>query len=98
MTRTVRDLATGADLEFSPLGPSRLRGVPGRVGAVRRLEPLARQPRGTDALEDRAEVGQDAFLLEDEQDADDQAERARDDADRDVDPLARAGSQRRLSR
>ncbi len=29
VTRTVRDLATGTDLSFSPLGSVRLRGVPG---------------------------------------------------------------------
>lgn len=29
VTRTVRDLATGADLEFKPLGSVSLRGVPG---------------------------------------------------------------------
>ena len=29
MTRTVRDLATGTDLEFTPLGSVALRGVPG---------------------------------------------------------------------
>ena len=30
VTRTVRDLATGADLQFEPLGPATLRGVPGK--------------------------------------------------------------------
>jgi class 3 adenylate cyclase/dihydrofolate reductase len=30
VTRTVRDLATGTDLEFAPLGSVSLRGVPGR--------------------------------------------------------------------
>jgi class 3 adenylate cyclase len=30
VTRTVRDLATGTDLEFVPLGPVALRGVPGQ--------------------------------------------------------------------
>ena len=29
VTRTVRDLATGIDLVFAPLGPVTLRGVPG---------------------------------------------------------------------
>jgi class 3 adenylate cyclase/dihydrofolate reductase len=29
VTRTVRDLATGTDLAFAPLGPTNLRGVPG---------------------------------------------------------------------
>ncbi len=29
VTKTVRDLATGTDLGFSPLGPASLRGVPG---------------------------------------------------------------------
>jgi class 3 adenylate cyclase len=29
VTRTVRDLATGADLAFEPLGSVELRGVPG---------------------------------------------------------------------
>jgi class 3 adenylate cyclase len=29
VTRTVRDLATGTDLVFEPLGPVKLRGVPG---------------------------------------------------------------------
>jgi class 3 adenylate cyclase len=29
VTRTVRDLATGTDLSFSPLGAVQLRGVPG---------------------------------------------------------------------
>ena len=29
VTRTVRDLATGTDLEFRPLGSVALRGVPG---------------------------------------------------------------------
>jgi class 3 adenylate cyclase len=29
VTRTVRDLATGADLSFAPLGTTNLRGVPG---------------------------------------------------------------------
>jgi class 3 adenylate cyclase len=29
VTRTVRDLATGTDLAFAPLGPTHLRGVPG---------------------------------------------------------------------
>jgi hypothetical protein len=28
VTRTVRDLATGADLDFTPLGSVALRGVP----------------------------------------------------------------------
>ena len=30
VTRTVRDLATGTDLEFAPLGAVALRGVPGQ--------------------------------------------------------------------
>jgi hypothetical protein len=30
VTRTVRDLATGTDLRFSPLGSVGLRGVPGQ--------------------------------------------------------------------
>jgi class 3 adenylate cyclase len=30
VTRTVRDLATGTDLEFAPLGAVSLRGVPGK--------------------------------------------------------------------
>jgi hypothetical protein len=29
VTRTVRDLATGTDLTFTPVGPVTLRGVPG---------------------------------------------------------------------
>ena len=29
MTKTVRDLVTGTDLTFQPLGPTSLRGVPG---------------------------------------------------------------------
>jgi class 3 adenylate cyclase len=29
VTRTVRDLATGTDLDFTPVGPVSLRGVPG---------------------------------------------------------------------
>jgi hypothetical protein len=29
VTRTVRDLASGTDLEFSPLGSTALRGIPG---------------------------------------------------------------------
>ena len=29
MTKTVRDLATGTDLTFEPLGVTTLRGVPG---------------------------------------------------------------------
>jgi class 3 adenylate cyclase len=30
VTRTVRDLATGTDLDFAPLGPVSLRGIPGQ--------------------------------------------------------------------
>ena len=30
VTRTVRDLATGTDLTFSPLGSLSLRGIPGQ--------------------------------------------------------------------
>jgi hypothetical protein len=29
VTSTVRDLVTGIDLSFTPLGPTTLRGVPG---------------------------------------------------------------------
>ena len=39
VSRTVRDLATGADLQFKGLGPIALRGVPGEwdlyLGSIR---------------------------------------------------------------
>ena len=35
VSKTVRDLVTGTDLAFRPLGDASLRGVPGAMGALR---------------------------------------------------------------
>ena len=46
MTRTVRDLATGTDLAFSPLGTVGLRGVPGQWELFKASLQESAQPGG----------------------------------------------------
>jgi class 3 adenylate cyclase len=46
VTKTVRDLVTGTDLTFRPLGPATLRGVPVNGRSSRRRRPSARNSTG----------------------------------------------------